>query len=43
MIHFATQDNFNVFRLPVGWQYITNNGNTATGTLDPTNSAAYDM
>ncbi|PMD38430.1 glycoside hydrolase family 5 protein [Hyaloscypha variabilis F] len=43
MIHFATQDNFNVFRLPVGWQYITNNGNTATGTLDPTNSAAYDI
>ncbi|KAE9368732.1 glycoside hydrolase family 5 protein [Stipitochalara longipes BDJ] len=43
MNHFATQDNFNVFRLPVGWQYITNNANTATGTLDSTNFAAYSL
>ncbi|PMD61682.1 glycoside hydrolase family 5 protein [Hyaloscypha bicolor E] len=43
MSHFASQDKFNVFRLPVGWQYLTNNANVATGTLDPTNSGAYDF
>jgi endoglucanase len=43
MFHFASQDKFNVFRLPVGWQYLTNNANVATGTLDPTNSGAYDL
>jgi len=43
MVHFASNDGFNVFRLPVGWQYIINNANTASGTLDPTNSANYDL
>ena len=40
MQHFVRDDGFNVFRLPVGWQFLTNN--VLGGTLDPTNFAKYD-
>ncbi|EGN97356.1 glycoside hydrolase family 5 protein [Serpula lacrymans var. lacrymans S7.3] len=40
MTHFVNDDKFNIFRLPVGWQYLTNN--VLTGTLDETNFAEYD-
>ncbi|KAI9566235.1 carbohydrate-binding module family 1 protein/Glycoside hydrolase family 5 protein [Boletus coccyginus] len=40
MTHFLNDDKFNVFRLPVGWQFLTNN--VATGTLDQANFAKYD-
>jgi endoglucanase len=43
MSHFVSQDKFNVFRIPVGWQYLTNNADTATGILDPMNSGEYDL
>jgi endoglucanase len=33
---------FNTFRLPVSWQYLTNNVYTTTGILDATSFAAYD-
>ncbi|KAF8313040.1 cellulase-domain-containing protein, partial [Clavulina sp. PMI_390] len=33
-------DGFNIFRLPVGWQYLVNG--VLGGTLDPTNLATYD-
>jgi endoglucanase len=42
MQHFAQDDLFNAFRLPVGWQFIINS-ETATGTLDTTNFAQYDL
>lgn len=32
MTHFVEDDKFNIFRLPVGWQFLTDN--VATGTLD---------
>ena len=40
MKHFVNGDTFNIFRLPVGWQYIVNNNLGAT--LDSTNLAKYD-
>ncbi len=40
MNHFVTDDGFNIFRLPVGWQYLVNN--VVGGDLDPTNFAKYD-
>lgn len=40
MQHFATHDGFNVFRLPVCWQYLVNNRLGAT--LDATNFGIYD-
>lgn len=40
MQHFATADNLNVFRLTVGWQYLTND--VLGGALDATNFAQYD-
>jgi len=39
MTHF-TNEGLNVFRLPVGWQYLVNNH--LGGTLDSTNAANYD-
>ena len=39
MQHFVTDDKLNAFRLPVSWQYLTNN---AVGPLDSTNAATYD-
>ncbi|EGO03450.1 carbohydrate-binding module family 1 protein/Glycoside hydrolase family 5 protein [Serpula lacrymans var. lacrymans S7.3] len=40
MTHFVNDDNYNIFRLPVGWQFLTNN--VLTGTLNQTNFAEYD-
>ncbi len=41
MQHFVTDDHLNVFRLPVGWQYLV--GNNLGGPLDQTNFTKYDM
>ncbi|KAI5118495.1 hypothetical protein M0805_003995 [Coniferiporia weirii] len=40
MQHFVTDDGHNVFRLPVGWQYLT--GDAESGTLVEANVAEYD-
>lgn len=40
MQHFYKDDNMNIFRLPVGWQYLTNN--VVGGDLDATNFEKYD-
>ncbi|KAG2132687.1 glycoside hydrolase family 5 protein [Suillus bovinus] len=40
MQHFV-KDGYNVFRLPVGWQYLTND--KMTGVLDKTQFAKYNM
>ena len=40
MVHFTNTDSFNLYRLPVGWQYLVND--VLGGPLDPTNSANYD-
>ncbi|KAF8157039.1 carbohydrate-binding module family 1 protein/Glycoside hydrolase family 5 protein [Crassisporium funariophilum] len=40
MQHFAKNDGFNTFRLPVGWQFLTND--VLGGTLNSTNFAKYD-
>jgi endoglucanase len=40
MRHFVQQDKFNIFRLPTGWQYITNN--QIGGNLDSTNFGKYN-
>lgn len=40
MRHFADNDKFNAFRLPVGWQYLVNN--QLGGKLDSTNFPKYD-
>jgi len=41
MQHFVNDDKFNLFRLPVGWQYLLNN--TLGGTLNSANFAKYDQ
>jgi endoglucanase len=41
MAHFVTQDALNIFRLPVGWQYLVND--VLGGTLDATNLADYNL
>lgn len=41
MQHFVSADNFNVFRLPVCWQYLVNN--QLGGTLDETAFGIYDQ
>ncbi|KAG9310013.1 glycoside hydrolase family 5 protein [Chiua virens] len=41
MQHFVENDGYNVFRLPVGWQYLTYN--QMTGTLNQTQFANYNM
>lgn len=41
MAHFATADGFNIFRLPVSWQYLVNND--LGGPLDPANFGYYDQ
>jgi endoglucanase len=41
MRHFYNDDNMNIFRLPVGWQYLVNN--KLGGTLDATNFGYYDQ
>ncbi len=40
MTHFVNNDKLNLFRLPVGWQYLTN-GNI--GALDATKAGNYDQ
>ncbi|THH20388.1 hypothetical protein EW146_g998 [Bondarzewia mesenterica] len=40
MQHFVEDDGYNVFRLPVGWQFLTND--VLGGTLNDTNFAKYD-
>lgn len=42
MQHFVNDDGFNVFRLPVGWQFLINNDDTPSGTLDANNLVEYD-
>ncbi|KAG2340983.1 glycoside hydrolase family 5 protein [Suillus weaverae] len=41
MQHFVQDDGYNVFRLPVGWQYLTND--QMTGVLDETQFSKYNM
>ncbi|KIJ63194.1 glycoside hydrolase family 5 protein [Hydnomerulius pinastri MD-312] len=41
MEHFVKDDGYNVFRLPVGWQYLTYN--QMTGVLNQTQFANYNM
>ncbi|CAA7268396.1 unnamed protein product [Cyclocybe aegerita] len=40
MEHFFKNDGFNTFRLPVGWQFLTND--VEGGKLNSTNFAKYD-
>lgn len=40
MQHFVTDDGFNAFRLPVGWQFLTND--ILGGTLNDTNFEKYN-
>ncbi|KAJ3734567.1 endoglucanase [Lentinula guzmanii] len=40
MQHFTSTDGYNVFRLPVGWQFLTNG--VLGGDLDAANLAEYD-
>ncbi|RPD65704.1 endoglucanase [Lentinus tigrinus ALCF2SS1-7] len=40
MQHFVNDDGFNVFRLPVGWQYLTDG--VLGGTIDEDNFVEYD-
>jgi len=40
MSHFVKDDNLNIFRLPVGWEYLTNYN---IGTFDTTKLANYDQ
>ncbi|KAH8889182.1 cellulase-domain-containing protein [Thozetella sp. PMI_491] len=41
MQHFSKDDNMNLFRLPVSWQFLVNN--QLGGALDATNFAVYDQ
>jgi len=41
MQHFVKNDNMNIFRLPVGWQYLVNNN--LGGALDSTAAGNYDQ
>ncbi|KAK1759807.1 hypothetical protein QBC47DRAFT_357637 [Echria macrotheca] len=41
MQHFVKDDGMNIFRLPVGWQYLVNN--KVGGTLDSNNFQKYDQ
>ena len=41
MTHFTNVDKFNVYRLPVGWQYLVNN--TLGGVLNAANTAKFDQ
>lgn len=41
MRHFVYAHGLNIFRLPVSWQYLTNN--TLGGPLNPTNFGYYDQ
>ncbi|KAJ7090641.1 carbohydrate-binding module family 1 protein/Glycoside hydrolase family 5 protein [Mycena epipterygia] len=39
MTHFVNDDGYNIFRLPVGWQFLTNN---VIGPVNQTNLEIYD-
>jgi len=41
MQHFSKDDGMNMFRLPVGWQFLVNN--KLGGSLDAGNLATYDQ
>jgi len=41
MQHFVKDDHMNIFRLPVGWQYLVNNN--LGGNLDGNNIQKYDQ
>ncbi|KAI1816289.1 glycoside hydrolase family 5 protein [Poronia punctata] len=41
MQHFANDDGMNIFRLPVGWQFLLNN--QLGGQLDSNNAGQYDQ
>ncbi len=41
MQHFSKDLGMNMFRLPVGWQWLVNN--KLGGTLDSTNTGKYDQ
>lgn len=41
MQHFVEDDGYNVFRLPVGWQFLTNG--ILGGDLNAANFAEYDQ
>lgn len=41
MTHFVNPDGLNIFRLPVSWQYLTNN--TLNSTLESINFSHYDQ
>ncbi|RDW83008.1 hypothetical protein BP5796_04499 [Coleophoma crateriformis] len=41
MQHFVTDDQMNIFRIPVSWQFLTNN--VLGATLDSTNLGKYDQ
>lgn len=41
MSHFVSKTGHNIFRLPVGWQYLVNN--VLGGTLNSSNIATYDL
>jgi endoglucanase len=41
MAHFVKDDKLNIFRLPVGWQYLT--GSNLGGTLNSANLQKYDQ
>ncbi|CZR67810.1 related to cellulase precursor [Phialocephala subalpina] len=41
MQHFVSDDQMNIFRLPVSWQFLVNN--QLGGTLDSTNFGKYDQ
>jgi endoglucanase len=43
MTHFVKDDNFNTFRLPVGWQWLINSKTTAGGALNAANWGLYDQ
>lgn len=40
MSHFVKDDHLNIFRLPVGWQYLVNG--VLGGTLNAANLASYN-
>jgi endoglucanase len=43
MAHFVKDDHFNIFRLPVGWQYLTGGTPNAASTLNSGNLQKYDQ
>lgn len=40
MTHFVNDDKLNIFRLPVGWQFLV--GNVLGGTLNSANMVEYN-